>query len=78
MKGVMSISSVVKEESTSEEENFTRREFNYSSFERRFTLPENAKEEEVNATYIDGILKIEIPKMKAEEVNDKKKTITVS
>lgn len=77
-EGIMSISSSVKEESTSEEENFTRREYNYSSFERRFTLPENVKDEEVNATYIDGILKIVIPKLNPEEKNDKKKTIKVS
>ena len=76
--GIMSISSNVSEESISEEENFTRREYNYSSFERRFTLPENVREDEVNATYVDGILKITVPKLKPEEKNDKKKTIQVS
>lgn len=77
-ENIMSISSEIKEESTSNEENFTRREFNYTSFERRFTLPENVKDTEVNATYVDGILKIEIPKMNPEEKGDKKKRVAIS
>ena len=71
-EGVMSISSESKEESTSEEKNYSRREFNYTSFERRFTLPENIKEEKISAKYEDGILMIEVPK--AEEA-EKKKTL---
>lgn len=77
-EGIMSISSSTSEETTSEEENFTRREYNYSSFERRFTLPENVKEDEVNATYVDGILRIEIPKLNPDEKEDTKKTVQIS
>lgn len=45
-------------ESTEENtnENFTRKEFSYSSFERRFTLPETVEEDKIKASYIDGIL----------------------
>lgn len=70
--GIMSISSEVKEESTSEEKNYSKREFNYSSFERRFTLPENAEEEKVAAKYEDGILKISVPKAAEIDKNTKK------
>lgn len=77
-EGVMSISSETKSEKEDTNDNFTRREFNYSSFERRFTIPENVKEEDVKASYSDGILKIEIPKMKEEEQKETKKLITIS
>jgi HSP20 family protein len=51
-----------KENSTEEEGKFTRREFSYSSFRRSFTLPETVKEDEINASYEHGILKINLPK----------------
>lgn len=45
------------------EGNFTRREFNYQAFERKFTLPEDQVQgEKIQAKYIDGILQINIPK----------------
>jgi HSP20 family protein len=42
--------------------NFTRKEFNFSSFHRSFTLPETADGENIKAEYLNGILNIEIPK----------------
>ncbi|MBD3635899.1 MAG: Hsp20/alpha crystallin family protein [Crocinitomicaceae bacterium] len=75
--GVMTISAETKSENEEKEENFTRREYNYSSFERRFTLPENAKEDAVEASYKNGILKIQIPKLMEDEQKNKK-VITVS
>lgn len=43
--------------------NYTRREFNYQSFQRSFTLPQNkVKREEITARYIDGVLYITVPK----------------
>ena len=53
------------EKSTSEEEkedNYTRREFSYNSFERSLQLPENIKDEEVKAKYNDGILSFKLNK----------------
>ena len=41
---------------------YTRREFNYRSFKRTFTLPETADAEKIHAVYKDGVLAIEIPK----------------
>ncbi len=41
---------------------YTRREYNYSSFTRSFTLPENADVSKVSAKYNDGILNISVQK----------------
>jgi HSP20 family protein len=43
--------------------NYTRREFRYQSFQRSFSLPENqVKADKISAQYVDGLLKIVIPK----------------
>src|SRR6185503_2526716 len=42
--------------------NYSKREFSYSSFVRSFTLPESADDSQINATYTDGILRIDIAK----------------
>ena len=60
--GVLTISSEKKEEKELKEKDYTRKEFNYSSFARSFSLPENANEEEIKANYSDGILKLEVAK----------------
>src|SRR4051812_3194303 len=61
---VLTISAETKNESSEEDKNkqYSRREYNYSSFTRSFRLPENAKDDEVSASYNDGILKLTIPK----------------
>ena len=41
---------------------FTRREFNYSSFSRSFTLPDSVDADRIEAAYENGILKITVPK----------------
>lgn len=61
---VMTISST-REEKQEDQSNgeYTRREFNYQSFQRSFTLPENKVEgEKISARYMDGILHITVPK----------------
>ncbi len=59
---VLSISTATKEENEHQDENYTRREFGYSSFKRTFTLPESVNDEKINANYKDGILSILLPK----------------
>ncbi|MGJ8739132.1 Hsp20/alpha crystallin family protein [Zobellia laminariae] len=59
---VLSISTETSEKSEHKEENYTRREFGYSSFKRTFTLPESVNDEKINASYNDGILNILLPK----------------
>jgi HSP20 family protein len=74
--GVLSISSEKEEEKKSEEKNYHRREFSYSSFRRTFTLPENANEEKVNAKYDNGMLHISIPKAET-SISKPKKQIKI-
>jgi HSP20 family molecular chaperone IbpA len=38
-----------------------RSEFHYGSFSRRVTLPKGAREDQLTATYRDGILEIRVP-----------------
>ncbi|RIA09682.1 HSP20 family protein [Flavobacteriaceae bacterium MAR_2010_72] len=59
---ILSISSEVKLENEQKEDNYTRREFGYSSFKRTFTLPDSVESDKVKATYKDGILMVTIPK----------------
>jgi HSP20 family protein len=49
--------------SQTEEEDVTgwRSEFHYGSFERTMPLPTGATEDDVTATYADGILEIRVP-----------------
>jgi HSP20 family protein len=41
---------------------FTRKEYNYSSFRRSFTLPAEVNKEKIEAVYTDGVLKLELPR----------------
>jgi HSP20 family protein len=59
----LSIFSEKQEEKEEKEENYTRREFSYTSFHRSFNLPENKVDgNKISANYKDGILHIVIPK----------------
>jgi len=74
---LLSISTELKEEKEHEEENYTRREFGYSSFKRTFTLPESVNEDKIDARYKDGILSIHLPK-KEEAKQKPARTIKIS
>lgn len=60
--GILTISAEKSESEEEEEDNYTRREFNYRSFSRSFSLPTGADEEEIEAKYDDGVLSISIAK----------------
>ena len=70
--GVLTISSEMEEEKETKEKDYTRKEFSYSSFSRSFTLPENANDDDIKASYSDGILKLEIAKKAIEQPKSKK------
>lgn len=59
---ILSIASEIKREEEETKENYTRREFGYSSFKRTFTLPDSVETDKVKATYQDGILTVKLPK----------------
>ncbi|WP_281636138.1 Hsp20/alpha crystallin family protein [Flavobacterium marginilacus] len=64
------ISSVKENEKTTKEENYSRREFSYQSFQRSFELPKNiVDEDKIVARYENGLLLLSIPKR--EEVKPK-------
>ena len=57
-----------KNESKDEDKKkYLRREFSYHKFEQSLALPENANKDEIKATVNDGILTIDIPKIKTTE-----------
>ncbi|WP_276091444.1 Hsp20/alpha crystallin family protein [Pedobacter sp. JY14-1] len=60
---VLSISVEQQKEDKHEDRNYAKREYSYSSFVRSFTLPESADENGIQATYNDGVLAIDIPKL---------------
>lgn len=59
----LTISSAKQYEETKKEESYTRREFSYQSFTRTFQLPKEVVDaEKIMATYVNGLLKLTIPK----------------
>ena len=74
MDGNMLSVSCEKEESKEEKEHkYTRKEYNYSSFSRSFSLPEDVIKDKIQATYTDGVLHLMLPKK-----DEAKKTILKS
>jgi Molecular chaperone (small heat shock protein) len=59
---VLSISCEKEESREDKDEKHTRREYNYSSFSRSFTLPDEVNKEKIDAVYEDGVLKLTLPK----------------
>lgn len=59
---MVTISSEKEEKKEEKDEKHTRKEYNYSSFTRSFTLPEDVNKEKIVALYEDGILKLQLPK----------------
>jgi len=64
-----------KEIKEDKEGRFNRREYNYTSWTRSFTLPENCNFNKIEAEYKNGELKIMIPKM---EIKEPKKIKSIS
>ena len=60
---VLTISAEHEERKDEETDSFTRREFNYSTFKRSFTIPENINLDDIAATYVNGVLKLTLPKL---------------
>ena len=71
-KDLLTISAEKQTEQKQEGEKFTRKEFNFSSFKRSFTLPETIDSNNIKAAYENGILKVELFK-KAEVKTEAKK-----
>jgi HSP20 family protein len=63
-------------EDTKEDVRWTRHEFSRSAFERSFVLPHTVRPEGITAEYVNGILKLTIPK--SEESKPKMRQISIS
>ena len=61
-KGVLTIKGERQSEKKTEEENYKRVERQYGVFYRRFTLPDSANADAIEAHSENGVLKITIPK----------------
>jgi HSP20 family protein len=61
--GVLTITAERREEKVEGEEGTSgyRSEFRYGSYRRSMTLPTGATEDDVKATYTDGILEVRVP-----------------
>jgi HSP20 family protein len=49
-------------EAEKEEDRFTRREFNFTSFYRSFFLPDTLDPDKIEAEYVNGMLMVHLPK----------------
>jgi HSP20 family protein len=61
-KDTLSVWAEVKKDESQLAKDFTRKEFDYSSFARSFNLPDTADGDNITAEYKDGILSINISK----------------
>ena len=65
---VLTLSSEKLEEKEESNERYSRREFNYGSFTRSFSLPKTINLDKIKADYKDGILSVSLPKREEAEV----------
>ncbi len=72
-KGVLTIKGERRSESEDDSQSFRRVERSRGTFYRRFSLPESANAERIEATNKDGVLEVSIPKH--EKVQPRKITI---
>ena len=77
-KGYLEISAKVdKENKSNDEEKYVRRERFYGECSRSFYVGEDIKEDEITASFKNGILNLEVPKVKPEEKKSDKKYIEI-
>jgi HSP20 family protein len=59
-RDVLTISA--EQHSEHDDKKYNKREYSYSSFVRSFTLPDSADDDNIEAKYTDGVLKINVAK----------------
>lgn len=76
---VLTISAENKKEKEENEENYSRKEFSYNSFNRTFTLPKSIDlSKKIKANYENGILSIHLEKLEPSKSVERKKMIEIS
>ena len=71
--GCLNISAESSNSKEEKDDNYTRQEFSYNSFEKRLQLPDSVKEEDVKAKYKDGILSFNLAKTEDSKNHQPKK-----
>jgi len=71
--GMLTVSCEKEEETKDGDKEYKVREYSYNSFTRTFQLPENVKDDQINAKYTDGVLHLTIPKNETSIQKPKKK-----
>jgi HSP20 family protein len=59
---VLSIKATRKEEKTEKESSFLRREMALGNLERQIVLPSDARPDNINAKFSNGVLTVEVPR----------------
>lgn len=67
-KDVLTVSSDKKSETEETGENYTRKEFHYSTFSRSFTLPDSVDSTKIEGKYDNGVLNLVLPKREEAKV----------
>ena len=76
-ENMLTISSEKEEKIEEKSERLTRKEYNFSSFSRSFTLPEAVVTEKIEAVYEGGELKVMLPKKEEAKKAIPSKHITI-
>ena len=76
-KVVDSVEKLKEKVEKEEDEHYNRREYNYTSWSRSFSLPENCNRDMIDAEYKNGELRIFIPKLEVKKPKNVQK-ISVS
>lgn len=76
--GYLTINAKVEKEDNDENKNYVRRERFTGEVSRSFYVGEDIKEEEVKASFKNGILTLEVPKLSLEDKKKDKKYIEIS
>lgn len=75
---MLTISSEKEENKEEKDARFTRKEYNYTSFERCFTIPDEVSKEKIEARYENGILHVALPKKEDAKKMELSKHISVN
>ncbi|MEJ5056195.1 Hsp20/alpha crystallin family protein [Sphingobacterium sp. MYb382] len=67
-KDLLTISVEKKEEEAAVVKHFSKREFNFSAFNRSFTLPESVDYNNIDAVYTDGVLVVTVGKKEESKI----------
>jgi HSP20 family protein len=71
--GFLEIKAQRQEKTEHKDKNTYRSEFRYGSFSRRLPVPEGVREEDVTASYKDGVLEVRTPVPEKQQVTSGKK-----